>query len=104
MPEATSNVEFAHKIHEEGHHHSHPTDHRARWVEIVEAVVLATVAVATAWSGYQASKWDLHVHSWSPRSANRASRTCSQAERREQRWLQMPAGLFAFRLSLGSTF
>ncbi len=58
MPEATSNVEFAHKIHEEGHHHALPTDHRARWIEIVEAVVLATVAVATAWSGYQASKWD----------------------------------------------
>jgi hypothetical protein len=58
MPEATSNVEFAQKIHEQGHHHSSSTDHRSQWVEIVEAVVLATVAVATAWSGYQASKWD----------------------------------------------
>lgn len=58
MPEATSNIEFAHKIHEGSHHHLSPTDHRARWIEIVEAVVLATVAVATAWSGYQASRWD----------------------------------------------
>src|SRR4029079_6501964 len=33
----------------------------SRWertVEILEAVVLAIVAVATAWSGYQAARWD----------------------------------------------
>jgi hypothetical protein len=36
---------------------------RARWertVEIIEAIVLAIVAVATAWSGYQAARWDGH--------------------------------------------
>jgi hypothetical protein len=48
MPESTSNVEFAHKIHESGHHHASPADRRAQWVEIVEAVVLAIVAVSTA--------------------------------------------------------
>jgi hypothetical protein len=58
MPEAMSNVEFAHKIHEHGHHHPSPSDHREQWVEIIEAAVLAIVAVATAWSGYQAAKWD----------------------------------------------
>lgn len=58
MPEATSNVEFAHKIHEHGHHTSSSGDKRERWVEILEAVVLAIVAVMTAWSGYQAAKWD----------------------------------------------
>jgi hypothetical protein len=34
---------------------------RARWeelVEILEAVVLAVVAISIAWSGYQAAKWD----------------------------------------------
>jgi hypothetical protein len=34
---------------------------RRRWerrVEILEAVVLAFVAVSTAWSGYQAARWD----------------------------------------------
>ena len=34
---------------------------KARWevlVEIVEVAVLAIVAVATAWSGYQAARWD----------------------------------------------
>jgi hypothetical protein len=58
MPDATSNVEFAHKIHEEGHHPSSSADRRVKWAEIAEAVVLAIVAVATAWSGYQAARWD----------------------------------------------
>lgn len=69
MVEAASNVEFAHMIQEHGHHR--PADRRAQWVEIVEAVVLAIVAVATAWSGYQASKWD----ALSAKHYNLASRT-----------------------------
>ena len=58
MPEATSNVEFAHKVHEQGHGHGPPSDRRAQWVGIAEAVVLSIVAVVTAWSGYQAARWD----------------------------------------------
>lgn len=58
MPEATSNVEFAHKIHEQSHHKPGRVSGREEWVEIVEAVVLALVAVMTAWSGFQAAKWD----------------------------------------------
>jgi hypothetical protein len=48
----------AHKIHEQGHHQGPRTDRPSAWVEIAEAIVLAVVAVATAWSGYQATKWD----------------------------------------------
>jgi hypothetical protein len=70
MPDATSNVEFAQRIHESSH--DHPSPHRrAQWIEMVEAVVLAVVAVATAWSGYQASKWD----ALSGQHYNLASRT-----------------------------
>src|SRR5271163_4510089 len=69
--ESTSNIEFAHKIKEQSHHHPSPADRRARWVEIAEALVLAIVAVATAWSGYQASKWD----ALSAQNYNLASRT-----------------------------
>jgi hypothetical protein len=58
MPEATSNVEFALRIHEQGHSGGGPHSHRAEWLEVFEAVVLAAVAVLTAWSGYQAAKWD----------------------------------------------
>jgi hypothetical protein len=38
-----------------------PPKQRVFWtelVEIVEVIVLALVAIATAWSGYQAAKWD----------------------------------------------
>jgi hypothetical protein len=31
---------------------------RLEIIEIIEAVILALVAVATAWSGYQAARWD----------------------------------------------
>src|SRR5271169_1895471 len=58
MVEPTSNVEFAQKIKESGHHRPSTTESRARWVEIAEAIVLAIVATSTAWSGYQAAKWD----------------------------------------------
>lgn len=53
-----ANIEIAHKLNE-GSEHEHP--HRSRWLEmleIVEAILLAMVAIATAWSGYQAAKWD----------------------------------------------
>ena len=71
MVESTSNVEFAHKIQEENERRHTATERRAKWVEIAEAVVLAIVAVATAWSGYQAAKWD----ALSAQNYNLASRT-----------------------------
>ena len=58
MPEQNSNVEFAHQIQEQAHLHGLTHDHQPAWIEIAEAVVLAVVAVATAWSGDQATKWD----------------------------------------------
>ncbi len=58
MAEATSNVEIAHRVHEDGEHHHGPADKRLAWAGIVEAIVLSIVAVATAWSGYQASRWE----------------------------------------------
>jgi hypothetical protein len=61
LPEVNSNVEFAHRVHESAHEHHHqPLDQRHEWVAIAEAIVLAIVAIATAWSGYQAAKWDAH--------------------------------------------
>jgi len=58
MPEAGgANIEIAHHLNE-GEEHS---GHKTRWhemLEVVEAIVLALVAICTAWSGYQAAKWD----------------------------------------------
>jgi hypothetical protein len=36
---------------------SHTAESRFQAIEIIEAVILALIAVATAWSGYQAAKW-----------------------------------------------
>jgi hypothetical protein len=71
MSETSSNVEFAHRIHEHGHTHRSPQDRREGWIEIGEALVLAAVAIATAWSSYQAAKWEAR----SAEHYNLASRT-----------------------------
>jgi hypothetical protein len=59
MPETGGiNIEIAHKLNEAG---EHQPPHTSRWLEaleIVEAILLAMVAIATAWSGYQAARWD----------------------------------------------
>jgi hypothetical protein len=54
-----ANIEIAHKLNEV--EESHGATHKSRWheiLEILEAIVLALVAIATAWSGYQAARWD----------------------------------------------
>lgn len=53
-----SNIEIAHILNEAEEHGPH---HKSKWIEsleIAEAIILAMVAIATAWSGYQAAKWD----------------------------------------------
>ncbi|MGH2539001.1 MAG: hypothetical protein ACRDGK_00605, partial [Actinomycetota bacterium] len=53
------NAEIAGAIAEAGEAHAEATRSRHEWfVEILEAMLLAIVAIATAWSGYQAARWD----------------------------------------------
>lgn len=55
MPDTgNANVEFAHQLNEP---REHARSLAAETLEIAEALVLAIVAVATAWSGYQAARW-----------------------------------------------
>jgi hypothetical protein len=58
MPEAGgSNIELANLLSE----HEHSSKPRGNvMLEIAEALVLAVVAIATAWSGYQAALWTGH--------------------------------------------
>jgi hypothetical protein len=56
MPETVSTPEVA-NVPTHGHRHE-KVDRRAELLEIVEAVLLATVTIALAWSGYQTGKWD----------------------------------------------
>jgi hypothetical protein len=58
MPEG-ANVEVAHKLTEQEHRGEHDQPRSwHRFVEFGEVAILAIVAVATAWSGYQATQWD----------------------------------------------
>src|SRR5215469_17964397 len=60
MPDTgSSNVELAHHLGEARKHEGreHVVSFTTQAVEIAEALVLAIVAVATAWSGYQAARW-----------------------------------------------
>lgn len=58
MPEGM-NVEVAHKLSEGGEgEESAGRRHWTEFAEILEVIVLAMVAIATAWSGYQAARWD----------------------------------------------
>ena len=57
MPETVSPGEVAHTL---SHQHGHKSagEKHAERIEIIEAILLAIVAVATAWSGYQTGRWD----------------------------------------------
>jgi hypothetical protein len=52
------NIEAAHRLSEPAERN--PTERWVEVLEIVEVFLLAVVAVMTAWSGYQAAKWDGH--------------------------------------------
>lgn len=54
----SSNIEMAHHVHERGEQRDSPRRRREAWIEVGEAFLLALVAIATAWSGYQAARWD----------------------------------------------
>ena len=56
MAEGSSNVELAH--HQLREHGQRETFWRETIIEIAEAVVLAFVAISTAWAGYQTGRWD----------------------------------------------
>src|SRR3974390_113234 len=54
MPETGGhNIEIAHHLNE-----AEKSAHPHHIVELIEAIILALVAVTTAWSGYQAARWD----------------------------------------------
>lgn len=61
MPEAgETNIEIAHKLCEADSNKRTQSPRAEFAIEILEAIILALVAVATAWSGYQAAQWDGH--------------------------------------------
>ncbi len=58
MPEGgNANIEVAHHLTK---HEGSSTSSQHRLLETIEAIVLAIIAVTTAWSGYQAALWTGH--------------------------------------------
>jgi hypothetical protein len=53
-----ANIEVAHHL--GAHHHDSSSTPAHRLLETIEAIVLAIIAVTTAWSGYQAALWTGH--------------------------------------------
>jgi len=62
MPEGNVNAEIANHLREQGEHDApaahQPSKRRIETIEILEAILLAIVAIVTALSGYQAARWD----------------------------------------------
>jgi hypothetical protein len=60
MPETGgANIEIAHHLNEaDEHRHAHAPSRLHLLVEVCEAIILALVAITTAWSGYQAARFD----------------------------------------------
>ena len=62
MPEGNVNAEIANHLREQGEHDApaahRPSKRRIETIEILEAILLAIVAIVTALSGYQAARWD----------------------------------------------
>ena len=62
MPEGNINAEVASHLREHGEHDEQaahqPSRRRIETIEILEAILLAIVAIVTALSGYQAARWD----------------------------------------------
>jgi hypothetical protein len=73
VPETLSTPEVAHAV---GHTHG-PTSEGGKHetlIEILEAILLAIVAVSTAWSGYQTARWDgRQAHLYGLSSKDRAA-------------------------------
>ena len=57
MPEDV-NLQVAHDLSAREQQEAREKRRWEEFVEIVEVIILAIVAVATAWSGYQAARWD----------------------------------------------
>ncbi len=60
MAEGNANIEIAQHLREHSGHggDGEPSHRRIETIEILEAILLAIVALATALSGYQAARWD----------------------------------------------
>jgi hypothetical protein len=95
VAETVSPGEVAHTI---GHGHGHTAlSRRAQLVEIGEAILLAVVAIATAWSGYQTARFDARqAHLYGVSNRYRAAE--NRAATRSGQFLLYDSTTFSFWL------
>jgi hypothetical protein len=98
--ETLSTPEVAHAI---GHHHGKTkSEKHAERIEILEAILLAVVAVATAWSGYQTGRWDgRQAHLYGLANKERAAQNRAATLSGQQRLYD--TSTFGFWLQAAST-
>jgi hypothetical protein len=98
--ETLSTPEVAHAI---GHHHGKTkSEKHAERIEILEAILLAVVAVATAWSGYQTARWDgRQAHLYGLANKERAAQNRAATLSGQQRLYD--TSTFGFWLQAAST-
>lgn len=99
MGETLSNTEVAHEL--SLRHHKSQSEKNEERVEILEAILLAVVAVSTAWSGYQTARWDgRQAHLYGLSNKERAAQNREATKSGQQRiydtttfgfWLQETA-------------
>ena len=53
-------LKIAHKLFEKNGNNAQQSSRLEFTIEILEAIILALVALATAWSGFQAAQWNGH--------------------------------------------
>ena len=103
MPEG-ANFEIAHSLTERDEHNEQGEGHHDGWhrvLEILEVGLLAIVAVVTAWSGFQAAKWDGHqsvLYGHSSRDRFEAEAATTTGDQR----LAFDAGIFTAWLQASS--
>jgi len=101
MPEAgEANIEIARHLHEK-HGGGHATSRSHQVLEMAEAVILALVAITTAWSGYQAARWDSSSSQLDGQSAHLRSMAARHEARAGQLYL-LDSTTFAFWLEATS--
>jgi len=102
MPEHSANLEIAQHM---GEHSpgskAEPGRRREEILEIAQAVLLALVAISTAWSGYQAARWDSNSSQLDGQSAHLRSMAAWPEPRAGQLYL-LDSATFDFWLQATS--
>ena len=93
MPEGNVNAEIAEHLREHGGGHS-PSKRRVETLEILEAILLAIVALVTALSGYQSARWTARARGARHATSSRLRSQSVQTQLTANQYLAFDANTF----------